>query len=172
MHLGNRLLAAIGAGAVGLALSIPAAAAPSDRATLVGNVPPWATSANFKGSVSDTDSVGFRVYLGWTDQGAVESLARAVSDPASASYGQYLTPQQFRQQFSPSQASVNAVKSWLTSQGLNVLYTPQNNHYIEAEGTIAQAAAAFNTGFGYYDFAGMTLRSPTSELSVPTSVAS
>ena len=43
----------------------PAAAAPSGRATLAGSVPPWATSANFKSSSNTSDSVGFRVYLGW-----------------------------------------------------------------------------------------------------------
>ena len=172
MSLRIRFLAAIGACALGAAISLPASAAPSDRATLAGSVPAWATSANFKTAIAGTDSIGFRVYLGWNNPSAVEALARSVSDPASASYGQYLTPQQFRQQFAPSQGSVNAVKTWLSSQGFSIVYTPMNNHYVEVEGTVAQAAATFNTGFGYYGYAGLTLRSPSSELSVPTSVAS
>src|SRR5690349_10888445 len=103
--------------------SITAGAAPSDRAKLAGQVPSWANSSNFKGSVSSTDSIGFRVYLGWQNSSSVESLARAVNDPSSSSYRQYLTPQQFRQQFAPSQASVNQVKSWLSSQGFGIVYT-------------------------------------------------
>ena len=91
-------------------------AAPSGRATLAGSVPSWATSSNFKGTAPDSDSVGFRVYLGWTDQAGAEALARSVSDPRSSSYGKYLTPAQFRQRFSPSQSSVGAVQSWLRSQ--------------------------------------------------------
>ena len=150
---------------------IPALAAPSPRATLVGNVPPWAKSANFKTAANATDSIGFRVYLGWTDPAAVEALAKAVSDPRSASYGQYLTPQQFRQQFAPSQSQVNAVQSWLRSQGFRVDYTPLNNHYVAAEGTVAQAAAAFATTFGTYSVAGQTLRSPSSDISLPTAIA-
>jgi subtilase family serine protease len=112
------------------------------------------------------------VYLGWNDPSAVEAFARAVSDPSNASYGKYLTAQQFRQKYAPSQGSVNQVKSWLASQGFSTVYTPMNNHYIEAEGTVAQASAAFSTGFGYYDYSGLTLRSPSSAVSIPASIAS
>ncbi len=171
MSLRRRLLSAMGACVMALAISLPAVAAPSDRATLAGSVPAWATSANFKGAVADSDSIGFRVYLGWSDPTAVQALAQAVSDPASASYGQFLTPQQFRQQFAPAQASIGAIKSWLASQGFSIGYTPMNNHYVQVEGTVAQAAAAFNTGFGYYSYAGLTLRSPSSDLSIPSTVA-
>src|SRR5437870_4549639 len=76
--------------------AIPVMAAPSGRATLTGNVPPWAKSANFKAAANPSDSIGFRVYLGWSNPSAVESLAKAVSDPRSASYGHYLTPQQVK----------------------------------------------------------------------------
>ena len=163
------LVAAVTAALV--ASSIPVGAAPSGRATLAGSVPAWASSKNFKGAVTATDYVGFRVYLGWQNDSAVEALAKSVSTPGSAQYGQYLTPQQFRQQFAPSQSSVGAVRSWLSSQGFSITYTPSNNHYVEAEGTIAQAAAAFGTSFGYYSYRGKTLRSPASLLSVPDSIA-
>ena len=152
--------------------AIPVMAAPSGRATLTGNVPPWAKSANFKAAANPSDSIGFRVYLGWSNPSAVEALARAVSDPRSASYGHYLTAQQFRQQFAPSQAQVGAVQNWLRSQGFTLDYTPLNNHYVAAEGTVAQAATAFGTSFGTYRVAGTTLRSPSSDISVPTSIAS
>ena len=172
MTLRRRLLSAGAATAVVLSLALPAAAAPSNRATMAGSVPSWATSNNFKGAVAGTDSIGFRVYLGWNNPSAVESLARSVSDPSSASYGHYLTPQQFRQQFAPSQGAVGGVKSWLAGQGFDIVYTPANNHYVEVEGTVAQAAATFNTSFGYYAHAGLFLRSPSSNLSIPSSVAS
>src|SRR5207245_11081959 len=151
--------------------AIPAMAAPSGRATLTGNVPPWAKAVNFKAAANPSDSIGFRVYLGWSNPSAVESLAKAVSDPRSASYGHYLTPQQFRQQFAPAQSQVSAVQMWLRSQGFSVVYTPMNNHYVSAEGTVAQAAAAFGTSFGMYRVAGLALRSPSSDLSVPASIA-
>ncbi len=148
-----------------------AVAAPSGRATLAGSVPSWATASNFKSSTSTTDNVGFRVYLGWTDPAGAAALAAAVSNPSSSSYGHYVTPAQFRQQFSPSQASVGAVQSWLRSQGFTIDFTPSNNLYVAAEGTVAQASAAFGVSFGDYAVKGMTLRSPESALSIPASIA-
>src|SRR5713101_4337269 len=129
----------------------------SARAALAGSVPPWATSANLKQSASSTDAVGFRVYLGWQNQADLVTLAQAVSTPGGDSYGQYLTAAQFHRQFSPSQADVNAVRTWLTNQGFSVVYVPGNNHYVSVEGTVAQAATAFGTSFGLYNVQGLTL---------------
>jgi len=155
--------------ALAAVVAASATAAPSPRAELAGSVPPWATSANFKGSTDGSDAVGFRVYLGW--RGDAAGAARAVSTPSSSSYGEYLSPTQFRQQFAPSQRDVNTVQSWLRSQGFTVDYTPQNNLYVAAEGTVAQAASAFGVSFGQYSVDGLTLSAPTSSLSLPSSLA-
>ncbi len=147
------------------------AGAASNRTTLHGSAPAWANSKNYAGAADATASIGFRIYLGWNNPSAAEALAQAVADPHSSSYGHYLTPAQFRQQFAPSQAQVGQVQSWLRSQGFTVNYTPGNNHYVSAEGTVAQAAAAFGTSFGLYKVRGQTVRSPSSEVSVPASLA-
>jgi subtilase family serine protease len=164
-HVRLRALVPIAVLAVLTAVVATSAAAASPRAKLAGSVPPWAKSANFKSSTSGSEAIGFRVYLGW--RGNPEATARAVSTPGSARYGKYLTPQQFRQQFSPSQSDVNTVKQWLTSQGFTIDYTPQNKLYVAAEGTVAQASAAFGVKFGEYKIDGKTLRAPQSALTVP-----
>lgn len=145
-------------------------ASASNRTTLPGSVPSWANAKNYTGAADPNTTIGFRVYLGWNNPSAVEALAQAVSDPHSSSYGQYLTSAQFRQQFAPSQAQVGAVQSWLRSQGFNVEYTPQNNHYVSAEGTIAQAITAFGTTFGMYNVQGLNVRSPSADVSIPSSL--
>ncbi len=149
----------------------PMYAAPSSNAVLHGSAPAWANSKNYAGPADPNADVGFRVYLGWTNPSAAEALARAVSDPHSSSYGHYLTPTQFRQQFAPSANDVAQVQNWLRSQGFDVVYTPANNHYISAEGTVAQAEAAFGTSFGMYHVRGQTVRSPSSDVSIPGSLA-
>src|SRR5438552_1961745 len=161
-----RILVALGIATV---LSGGVMAAPSGNAVLPGSAPAWANSNNYAGPVDPNDSVGFRVYLGWRD--GVETLARAVSDPRGAQYGRYLTPQQFRRQFSPSHADVTAVQSWLKSQGFSVDYTPANNHYVAAQGTVAQAQTAFGVQFGAYNVKGRSVRSPAGNVSVPGSLA-
>ncbi|HLY15216.1 MAG TPA: protease pro-enzyme activation domain-containing protein, partial [Candidatus Limnocylindrales bacterium] len=132
----RRFTTAAVAGMLLAALLGGSVAAASGRATLTGSTPAWATASNFKGATSSTDNVGFRVYLGWNNPAGAAALAAAVSNPKSASYGKYLSAAQFRQQFAPSQGSVNAVKSWLRSQGFSIDYTPTNNLYVAAEGTV------------------------------------
>jgi subtilase family serine protease len=145
-----------------------AGAAPNGRATLNGSHPAWATPAHMKAATPSAAQIGFRVYLGW--RGDPAALARAVSTPGNAAYGKYLTAAQFRSQFAPSASDVAAVKTWLRSQGFTVDYTPSNNLYVAAEGTVAQAEAAFGTTLNEYSVAGATLRAPAADVSVPSSL--
>src|SRR6266702_1976975 len=113
-----------------------AGAAPVDntRTTLQGSVPSWATNKNLTGAADPATAVGFRVYLGWTDPTGAVALAKAVSDPGNPAYGRYLTGNQFRARFAPAASDTAKVQNWLKAQGFDVRYTPQNNHYIVAEG--------------------------------------
>ncbi len=158
-----------------VALTIVALAAPGGRSTLKGSKPSWATPQNYTGSAKSSDQLGFRVYLGWNNPSGAEALAQAVSDPRNKkSYRNYLTPAQFRAQFAPTQSQVASVQSWLQSQGFTLVYTPQNNHYVSAQGSVGQAQAAFGASFGNYNVKalGLTLRSPSADVSVPSSLAS
>jgi subtilase family serine protease len=154
-----------------VALAIVALAAPSPRSTLKGSKPSWANPGNYVSAANASNQLGFRVYLGWNNANGAEALARAVSDPHSKSYRHYLTPAQFRQQFAPTANQVAQVQNWLTSQGFSLVYTPANNHYVSAQGTIAQAQSAFGVSFGLYNVSGMTLRSPSADVSIPSSLA-
>jgi subtilase family serine protease len=167
----KNLVWALAIAAVLLGVPSAFAATGNGRSALNGSMPSWATAANLKGATAANDAVGFRVYLGWRDQAGAEALARAVSDPSSASYGKYLTPAQFRAQFAPSQTQVGDVRSWLQSQGFSITYTPTNNHYVAAEGTAAQVQSAFGVKLNQYSVNGMTLRAPGSELTIPSSLA-
>ena len=143
----------------------------SNRTTLHGSAPGWAKKGNLVGAADPAGAVGFRVYLRWNDEAGAEALAKAVSDPKGSSYRTYLTPSEFRRRFAPTQAQVGAVQSWLRSQGLKVNYTPANNHYVSAEGTVAQAEAAFGTQFGTYSVRGEMVRSPSADIAIPNALA-
>jgi subtilase family serine protease len=153
------------------AIAATGVAQAADRRDLSGSVPGWAKAAALQSAAPGTDQVNFRVYLGWRNEDAATALANAVSTPGSASYRQFLTPQQFRAQFAPSQADVSAVQKWLRDAGFTVGYTPQNGHYVAAEGTVAQAQSAFGTTIGLYSSNGLTLHAPESVLSVPASLS-
>jgi subtilase family serine protease len=157
--------------ACSVCLTGAAEAAPAGKALLSGSSPKWATARNLVSSTDSSTDVGFRVYLGWTDEAGAAALAAAVSDPANAAYGHYLSPAQFRKQFAPAAAKVAQVQNWLRSQGFTLTYTPQNGHYIAAEGTVAQLETAFGVSFGNYLVHGQVVRAPSSDVSIPASLA-
>ena len=171
MRRALHLLAAGSAAALVASLSVTgsAAAAAAPRA-LPGSVPAWANAAALRSAAPADDHVGFRVYLGWRNPEAAAAAATAVSTPGSAQYGKFLSPQDFRRQFAPSQADVSAVQQWLRGQGFTVDHTPGNNLYVAAEGSVAQAEAAFGTRINLYSHDGLTLHSPQSALTVPASL--
>ncbi|MEY9953368.1 protease pro-enzyme activation domain-containing protein [Leifsonia sp. EB34] len=147
----------------------PAVAAPG-RSALPGSQPAWANAKALRSAAPATDTVDLRVYLPWQNQAQAAATALAVSTPGSASYRQYLTPQQFRKQFAPAQSSVVAVQQFLRNAGFSIVDTPSNNRYVSAEGTVAQAQSAFGVTLGEYDAYGTTLRAPESAVTIPASL--
>jgi subtilase family serine protease len=171
--MNHRLLAIVVAATFSVTLGavLPnAQAAPSGRSTLAGSAPKWAHSAPPVGPADPSTIVGFRVYLGWQRGDAAANLARAVSDPNSPAYRQYVTAADFRRQFAPTQAQVGAVQSWLRNSGLTLDYTPSNNRYVAAHGSAAHVEAAFATQLNEYSVDGIIVRSPAGDVSVPASL--
>ena len=163
------LTVAAAAAAVLLGVVSATTAAPPTKTTLHGSAPAWARQGNFVRAADPSAPVGFRVYLGWNS--GAEALARSVSTPSSASYGKYISASEFRRRFAPSEQKVGAVRSWLKAQGFSIVYTPTNNHYVSAEGTVAQAQTAFGTTFGVYSVEGQTVQSPSSDVAIPNDIA-
>ena len=154
-----------------LATGVASARAAANRTTLRGSAPAWADGKHLAGPADRASAVQFRVYLDWQDADAAAAYARAVSDPRSSSYKKFLTPGQFRSRFAPSASQVESVRTWLAQQGFDVTYTPSNNHYVAAEGSVAQADSAFATTIKTYAVNGKHVRSPSGDVSIPSSLA-
>ncbi|MFJ6723975.1 protease pro-enzyme activation domain-containing protein [Streptomyces sp. NPDC091281] len=150
-----------------LAFGIPAAhAAPGPaRDTLTGTRPAWATAKADRGATADTAPVSARVYLAGRDAAGLAAYARAVSDPASAAYGSYLSAAQAQARFGASPAQVAAVKAWLTGAGLKV--TATTRRYVAVSGEVAAAEKAFGTQLHNYTKSGRTYRAPSASASAP-----
>ena len=160
---------------VGVAMGVvvvaaPASAAAASRTVVPGSAPSWAKASRDRGVVAGDQSATVTVYLPLRGAAAASSLLDQVSDPTSSSYGQYLTPDQFRQRFAASDADVAAVTSFLRGAGFTVSNGPTYNNHVSAKGTIAQANAAFATTVHRYAYRGHLLNAPNGQLSVPASL--
>ncbi|MGW4551765.1 S53 family peptidase [Streptomyces violaceorubidus] len=157
------------AGALTLTTPLAHASEAPARHDLPGAKPRWATAQADRGTASGAEKVSVRVYLAGRDAAGLAAYARAVSDPRSPSYGQYLSPRQAQARFGTTAAQIATVRSWLTSAGLKV--TGGNRHYVFATGDAASAEAAFGTRLHEYAKDGKTYRAPAGTVSVPSYAA-
>jgi subtilase family serine protease len=75
------------------------------------------------GAFAENSQVTVTVALNLSNRAELEQLVQSVYTRGSPSYHQFLTPQQFRQRFGPSAASIAAVTKQLKAFGLTVTQT-------------------------------------------------
>ncbi|HEY3736747.1 MAG TPA: S53 family peptidase [Jatrophihabitans sp.] len=164
------VLATIGATCAALVLAPQAigAAPHADRHVLPGSSPKWLHSGKQLGATPTNSRIGFGILLGLRDQSAAEAQIQQLSDPSSASYGQWLTNDQFNAKYAPSSTDVDAVKSWLKGQGFSLGTSYQSGLFVPASGTAAQVEKTFGTSLANYSVDGVTVHTNTGVLSLPS----
>ena len=138
----------------------------SPRAGIAGAVPSWAKPSRALGDARG--EVEFSVVLAWRHPGALNRLGSAVSDPARARYGDYISPRRFRARFSPRPGRVAAVGAWLRRQGIEVTGTSASRMLVDARAPTAAVERAFGTSLRLYRHDGNAVRAPSDGVSVPS----
>ncbi len=155
---------------VGLStMAASATAAPQARHPLAGSTPRWLSQAHDVGSPSSSKQVNFGILLGMRNQAGAVAALQAISDPASASYGQWLSNAAFDASYAPSSTSVTAVQGWLRSEGFQVTATLRSGMYVEASGSVAKVESTFGTTLHTYSYLGQDVQANTTQLSLPAS---
>lgn len=134
-------------------------------------VPSWAQPANDAGAAPADTSVEGEIYLPLRNAKGAQALAAAVSDPANSHYRDWLSPAQWINAYSPTQADYTAVVNHLTGLGMTITGTPDSRQYVVFRGTAAQVNAAFNTDLHSYHYKGATLVGPSKAPSLPRAIA-
>jgi subtilase family serine protease len=130
------------------------------------------TSAADYGPATPTQAITVRIALKLQNQGALNTYIQNINDPTNALYGESLTPAQFAGAYAPSSAQVQQVVSYLQSQGFENVAVEPNNLLISADGTVAQASAAFNTPIEQFAQFGNIVYGNTAPAQVPASLGS
>ncbi|HUN91059.1 MAG TPA: S53 family peptidase [Burkholderiaceae bacterium] len=159
----------VGSGAV-VANGVSAAeatAASAGRHELRGSSPNWLSRASDLGTTPAEAPVHFGVLLGLRDQAGAEAMLRWIADPDSASYGNWLSNDEFIARYAPFHADVAAVQDWLRSQGFRVDETLPSGMYVRASGSAAQVTRVFGAELHNYAYQGKTLRANAAALSLP-----
>jgi pseudomonalisin len=128
-----------------------------------------ASAADY-GPAPTSQAITVRVALKLQNQAALNTYIQNINDPNNALYGQSLTPAQFAATYAPSNAQVQQVVSYLNSRGFENVTVEPNNLLISADGTVAQASAAFNTPIEQFAQFGSIVYGNTAPAQVPASL--
>ncbi|KAA2261351.1 peptidase S8 [Solihabitans fulvus] len=129
-----------------LATGLTAQADPqANLVPLTANAAPGLEHATKTGPEDANKQLPVAVSLNLRNQAELDSLLAKVTNPHSAEYGHYLTPDQFRDRFAPTQAQVDAVANHLRAAGLKVTGSTANRLAVDATGTATQIQSAFGT---------------------------
>ena len=95
----------------------------------------------------------------------------ALHDKTSPLYHQWLTAEEFGDQYGVAKSDIAAITAWLTKHGFKVEGVPVSRMYIDFTGTVAQINAAFHTQIHTLTFKGVTHFGNMSDPSIPAELA-
>jgi pseudomonalisin len=162
------LLVALAAGALLVGFAQPARSDQNVR--LAGSTIHNLGLATFKGVVPDAQPVTVGVFLANPNQAAEDAYVKALYDPSSSSYQQFLDPDQFAAQFGVPAATLQNAETWLQSKGLSTSQVEGSTSFVLATGTAAQVDAAFSTTLNRYAFQGRSFYANGTAATVPASL--
>jgi Pro-kumamolisin, activation domain/Bacterial Ig-like domain (group 3) len=102
---------------------------------------------------------------------ALSQLMEQQQDKTSPNYHQWLTPQQFGQQFGLADSDIQAVTSWLGSHGFTVSKVSNGRTFVEFSGTAAQVQEAFHTEIHKFVVNGNEQWANASDPQIPSALA-
>ncbi len=106
-----------------------------------------------------------------TQTAALDRLLAAQTDPDSPSFHRWLTPEQFAEQFGPTDDQLNELRAWLERGGLAVRSISRTRSRLTLTGTAAQMETAFRAHLRRLQIAGQPHFAPAFAPTVPAGLA-
>jgi subtilase family serine protease len=90
------------------------------------------------------------VVLPLRDQAGLDQLLREISDPSSPNYRHFLSPEQFTDDFGPSQEQYDALTRYVISHSFRVAGGTRDGMDLQIEGPVSAIETAFHVQMGVY----------------------
>ena len=90
------------------------------------------------------------IVLPLRNQTALDNFLKELYDPASPSFRQFLTVEEFTTQFGPTPQDYDAVRGWAESNGFTVEGTSRNRLNLDVTGSVATIETAFHVNLNVY----------------------
>lgn len=140
---------------------------------LKGNVHPLAQARFDHGAAPDSLPMNRMLLVLRRSSEQETALAKLLDDQqdkTSPTYHKWLTPEQFGQQFGPSDQDIQTITNWLQSYGFQVNSISKGRSVIEFSGTAGQVSQAFRTSIHSYVVNGQQHWANATNPSIPTAL--
>src|SRR6202167_291480 len=107
-------------------------------------------SARSMGRLPSTQTLNLVITLPLRNQDQLDQLLKDLYDPSSPSYRQFLTVDQFTEQFGPTQQDYEAVINFAKQNGLTVTAISPNRVNVQVSGSVAKVESAFHVNMSVY----------------------
>lgn len=121
-----------------------------ERQTLQGHVPRAAARLKPIERLPATNSIHVAIGLPVRNPELLTNLLQQIYDPASGQYRQYLTAEQFTEQFGPTEADYQAVAAYAQANGLTVKRIHPNRRILDVVGAVGDIEKAFHIAMRVY----------------------
>ncbi len=166
----RKTLLLVGVGLIAVAgFASRSAAAVVGRTTLSGHVPAVVSTLTATSPLDPATALHLAIGLPTRNQAGLDLLMSQITDPASPNYRQYLTTEQFTEQFGPTTNDLQAVINFANANGLTVTRTHANRMVVEITGAVSDVERAFGITLKNYQHPteSRLFFSPDTEPSVP-----
>ena len=144
----------------------------SQLTTLTGNTHPLARPENDLGTAPASLPMARMLLVlkrSVEQETALRKLLDDQQDKASPNYHQWLTPEQYGQQFGPTDTDLQTITAWLQSHGFEVGST-KGRTVLEFSGTAGQVQEAFHTSIHKFLVNGEQRYANASDPQIPTAL--
>jgi subtilase family serine protease len=111
-------------------------------------------------------SITVTVWLRQRNKDAFDALVQQMYEKGSPNYHRWLTMEQYKAHFAPTEHDAAAVRDFLTAHNLTVSSTEKNNHYVTASGRVSDVQDALNVQIHRFNIKGTVQRAATSVPSI------
>jgi Pro-kumamolisin, activation domain/Bacterial Ig-like domain (group 3) len=146
---------------------------PSQRKVLAGTVHPLSKTATDQGRVDSglaMKDMLLTLRPSADQQAALKKYVDDLHNPNSANFHKWLTPAQYASQFGASDQDLQAVSSWLSSNGFSVEEVSHGKNWIRFSGNASQVENAFQTEIHQYSVKGVKKYANATNLSIPNAL--
>jgi uncharacterized repeat protein (TIGR01451 family) len=145
----------------------------SERQALGGHVPRAASTARPVGSLAPGQKLNLALGLPLRNRPLLDKFLEQLYDPASTNYHQYLTSEQFAQEYGPTEQDYQSAIEFARTNGLTITAVHPNRVVLDVCGSVVDIDKAFQVSLRLYQHPAepRTFYAPDTDPSLPSSVS-